>query len=159
MQVFWRLKQGHTKPRVESVFVGRLLLGRLWSALLEAHDEALEPLGLTARQGAVLMNCARGEANTPAELAAFNGLDVSSMSRMLDRLEKKQLVVRARSGKDRRQVVVKVTPKGQALLRRGVPVAARVAAKAWRNVTEEERKALHSIVYKILGNLGHLQKS
>jgi DNA-binding MarR family transcriptional regulator len=153
------LKHDQIKPDVDSVFVGRLLLGRAWSALQEAYDKAVEPLGLTGRQGGILMNCVRGEANTPAELAAFNALDISSMSRMLDRLEKKELITRSRDGKDRRQVTVTATPKGRALLRKATPVASRVAIRAWRNVTEEERKALRSIVYKILENLGHLQES
>lgn len=149
---------GSRRPpvEIESVFVGRLLLGRAWSALQEAYDKAVEPLGLTGRQGAILMNCVRGEANTPAELAIFNALDISSMSRMLDRLEKKGLVTRSRIGKDRRQVTVTVTPRGRALLRRATPIAAQVAVKAWRNVTEREKKLLRNIVYKVLGNLGHL---
>lgn len=143
----------------DSVFVGRLLLGRAWSALQEAYDKAVEPLGLTGRQGAVLMNCVRGEANTPADLAAFNALDISSMSRMLDRLEKKGLIRRSRNETDRRQVTVTATPKGRALLRRATPVAAQVAVKAWRNVTEREKRILRTIVYKVLGNLGYLKKS
>ena len=102
------------------------------------------------------MNCVRGEANTPAELAAFNALDISSMSRMLDRLEKKGLITRSRNGKDRRQVTVKATPKGRALLRKATPIAAQVAMNAWRNVTEQEKKVLHDIVYKILRNTGHI---
>ena len=105
------------------------------------------------------MNCARGEAYTTAELAVYNGLDISSMSRMLDRLEKKGLLTRSRSGTDRRKVSVRLTRKGHALLRKGIPLAARVAANAWRNVTEREKKVLRDIVYKILGNTGHLQKS
>ena len=148
-----------SSEEIESVFVGRLLLGRAWSALQEAYDKAVEPLGLTGRQGAVLMNCVRGEANTPAELAIFNALDISSMSRMLDRLEKKKLITRSRNGKDRRQVTVTVTSKGRALLRKATPIAAQVAVEAWRNVTEREKKLLRNIVYKVLGNLGHLQKS
>ena len=129
------------------------------SALLAAHDEVLAPLGLTSRQGMVLLNCARGEANTPVELAFFNGLDVSSMSRMLDRLEKKGLVTRSRSGTDRRKVMVELTPKGVVLLKKAIPLSTEVAKNAWRNVTKQEKKVLRNIVYKILGNTGHLQKS
>jgi hypothetical protein len=79
-----------SRAEIDSVFVGRLLLGRLWSALVGAHDKALEPLGLTWRQGAVLLHCARREANTPAELAFYKGPDISTMSRMLDRHGKMQ---------------------------------------------------------------------
>ena len=150
------LGRSTSKPDVDSVFVGRLLFGRVMSALLEAHDKALAPLGLTSRQGIALMNCARGEATTTAELAVHNGLDISSMSRMLDRLEKKGLLTRSRGETDRRKVTVRLTRKGHALLRKGIPLAARVAVDAWRNVTEREKKILHNIVYKILGNIGRL---
>lgn len=105
------------------------------------------------------MNCARGEANTPVELAMLNGLDVSSMSRMLDRLEKKGLLRRTRTTEDRRKVIVRPTAKGRALVTKATPVAARVAAAAWRGVTEREKQTLREIVRKVLGNLGHVSKS
>ncbi len=144
---------------MESVFVGRLLFGRVISALLDANDKAAAPLGLTGRQGMVLANVARGEATTAIELAAYNGLDISSMSRMLDRLERKKLLQRTRSHLDRRKVVVRLTPKGHALLRKAIPVAAHATTNAWKGVTEREKKTLRTIVHKILRNTGHLQKS
>ena len=144
---------------LDSVFPGRLLLGQVLAALLEAHDKALAQFGVTSRQGIALMNCARGEANTPVELAMLNGLDVSSMSRMLDRLEKKGLLKRSRTAEDRRKVIVRPTAKARALVRKATPVAARVAAAAWRGVTQRERQTLREIVRKILGNLGHVTQS
>lgn len=144
---------------MESIFPGRLLLGRVQGALRAAHDEGVAPFGLTTSQGAVLLNCLRGEANTPAELARLNDLDISSVSRILDRLEKRGLLKRSRTNRDRRQVIVKVTPKGRALVKKATPVAARVAAQAWRNVSEQEKQTLRTIVSKILGNLGHHSKS
>ncbi|MGH9729249.1 MAG: MarR family winged helix-turn-helix transcriptional regulator [Candidatus Acidiferrales bacterium] len=149
------MKSRTPRADLDQVFVGRLLLGRVLGALVDAHDRALAPLGLTAYQGTMLLNCARQEGNTPVELAALNGLYVSTITRMADRLEKKGLLTRTRSRKDRRQVILRITPKGRAVLRKGVPIAQRVALKAWRGVTEQERNALRSIVYKILGNLGH----
>ena len=140
---------------MDVVFPGRLLTGRLTSALLGAHDKALASLGLTARQGIVLLNCSRGEANTPAELAFLNGLDVSTMTRMLDRLERKDLLTRTRSRTDRRKVLVELTPKGNALVRKAIPIGARIAKDAWRGVTTEEKRILRRIVHKILTNLGH----
>ncbi|MGH9864193.1 MAG: MarR family winged helix-turn-helix transcriptional regulator [Candidatus Acidiferrales bacterium] len=124
-------------------------------SLITAHDRALAPLGLTAHQGSMLLNCARQEGNTPAELAALNGLYVSTITRMVDRLERKGLLTRTRSQKDKRQVILRITPKGLAVVHRGIPIAQRVALEAWRGVTEQERNALRSIVDKILRNLGH----
>lgn len=150
-----------SRPRTDfdSLFPGRVLFGRVRNAIRAAHDEALAPFGVTTSQGEALVSCMLGEANTPAELARFTDLDISSISRMLDRLENKGLVTRSRTGKDRRQVIVKITARGRALVKKAVPVAARVAADAWRNVSEQERQTVRNIVSKILGNLGHLQKS
>lgn len=153
------MRSARLESDLDSVFPGRLLLGQVLSAILEAHDRALAPFGITTRQGIALMNCARGEANTPVELAMLNGLDVSSMSRMLDRLEKKGLLSRSRAKEDRRKVIVRVTPRGRALVRKVTPAAARVAARTWQGVTERERQTLRDIVRKILGNLGHVSKS
>jgi MarR family transcriptional regulator, multiple antibiotic resistance protein MarR len=153
------MRSPRLESELDSVFPGRLLLGQVLTVLLQAHDEVLEQFGITSRQGIALMNCARGEANTPVELAMHSALDVSSMSRMLDRLEKKGLIRRSRTREDRRKVIILVTPKGRALLDKATPAAARVAAKAWQGVTERERQTLRDIVRKILGNLGHVSKS
>lgn len=149
------MKRPASRTDLDQAFVGRLLLGRVMGSLITAHDRALAPLGLTTYQGNMLLNCLRQEGNTPAELAALNGLYVSTITRMVDRLEKKGLLTRTRSDKDRRQVILRITPKGRAIVRKAIPVARRVALDAWRGVTEQERNALRSIVDKILRNLGH----
>lgn len=142
---------------VDHFFVGRLLFGRALGALSAAYDRALVDMGLTFHQLTVLLNCARREADTPVTLAELNGVDVSTMSRMVDRLEEKGLLIRHRSRDDRRQVNLRVTAKGQAVLREALPVAQRVALEAWRGVTNHERKALRNLVEKIARNLNQTQ--
>ena len=149
------MDRASTQSDVDPIYVGRLLLGRVMGALSVAYGRALAPWGLTIDQSSLLLNCARREANTPVKLAALNGLDVSTITRTVDRLERKGLLTRTRSRKDRRQVLLRVTPKGRAVLRQARPVARRLAAEAWRGVTEREKKALRSIVQKVLRNLGH----
>lgn len=139
---------------IRRLFVGRLLLTRVTEALEDAHDRALAPLGLTTGQGILLLSCELGEARTPAELARIYGLEASSITRMIERLERKGLLTRAHSRADRRQVLLKVTPRGRRLLRKGLPVAAAVARRAWRDVTAQERKALRRILSKVLSSLG-----
>jgi len=139
---------------VDRFFVGRLLFGRALGALGTAYDRALAASGLTFHQLTVLMNCARREADTPRKLATLNGVDASTMTRMVDRLEKKELLIRRRARNDRRRVLLRVTAKGQAAMRKAVPRAERVALEAWRGVTSQERKALRNLVGKIVENLG-----
>ena len=55
------------------------------------------------------------EVDTPAELCRYLGLDSGSMTRMLDRLEQKGLILRNRCPDDRRQVRLGLTADGQRL--------------------------------------------
>lgn len=142
------------KPEQLDPFVGRVTLNPLIAALWEAHDAALEPLGLTAKQAAMLASLKLGEAHTAVELARMYGIEMSSVTRMFDRMERKELLVRERSGDDRRKVLVRLTPAGHAAVEAALPLATEVALRAWGNVTAEEREMLHRVVDKVLNNLG-----
>ncbi|EFQ62587.1 MULTISPECIES: MarR family winged helix-turn-helix transcriptional regulator [Pseudomonas] len=92
-----------------------LLLGR--AAILKDRiiDTHMEPHGITAAQFKVLIIMAQFGVDTPAELCRHLSLDSGSMTRMLDRLEQKDLLSRKRSELDRRQVQLVLTPDGQRL--------------------------------------------
>lgn len=88
-------------------------LTRARQALVERMDHALAPLGLTAQQIGVMLLLARGEARTPLELSRRLSYDSGSMTRMLDRLEKKGLLARCRSSEDRRVIELTLTERGR----------------------------------------------
>ena len=92
-----------------------LLLGR--AAILKDRiiDTHMEPHGITAAQFKVLIIMAQFGVDTPAELCRHLSLDSGSMTRMLDRLEQKDLLSRKRSELDRRQVQLVLTPDGRRL--------------------------------------------
>ena len=92
-----------------------LLLGR--AAILKDRiiDTHMEPHGITAAQFKVLIIMAQFGVDTPAELCRHLSLDSGSMTRMLDRLEQKDLLSRKRSELDRRQVQLVLTQDGQRL--------------------------------------------
>ena len=72
----------------------------------------MQPLDLTAMQWAPLLLLSEGKGNTAAELARAMDIDTGAMTRMLDRLEAKGLVVRTRSASDRRVVHLELTGDG-----------------------------------------------
>src|ERR1700693_3654722 len=73
------------------------LLGRARGSLLTGLDGQLEPFGLNAMQFGVLKHLAEGAAHTAADLCRRMHYDTGSMTRILDRLEHKGLVGRARA--------------------------------------------------------------
>ena len=92
-----------------------LLLGR--AAILKDRiiDTNMETHGNTAAQFKVLIIMVQFGVDTPAELCRNLSLDSGSMTRMLDRLEQKDLLSRKRSELDRRQVQLVLTAEGQRL--------------------------------------------
>ena len=82
------------------------------NVLVERTDRAVAHLGLTTQQIGVILLLSRGRATTPFELSRAMSYDSGSMTRMLDRLEKKGLIARSRSDKDRRVVKLGLTPQG-----------------------------------------------
>lgn len=141
------------QPRYDAPFIARLLLPKVVARAFETQDRALAAAGLTARQALVLLSCDLEEANTMAELASLYGLEASSITRLVDRLEKKRLIERTRSRSDRRKTVLSLTPRGKDALQRAVKIASPIAVAMWKGVSKKERKALAEIVTKVLNNL------
>jgi len=139
--------------RYDAPFIARLLLPRVVAAGFEMQDRALAPIGLTARQALILLSCDLGEAGTAAELAELYGLEASSITRLVDRLEKKRLIERTRSREDRRKTILSLTQRGQAALKEAVRIATPNAIAMWKGVSEKERKSLAVIINKVLKNL------
>ena len=141
------------QARYDAPFIARLLLPKVVGQIYEVQDRALAQIGLTTRQALILLSCDLKEAGTAAELAALYGLEASSITRLLDRLEKKRLIDRTRSRSDRRKAILVLTARGKAVLHRAVKIAGPIARTTWKGVTEEERKTLAAIVTKVLNNL------
>ncbi|MCK6188433.1 MULTISPECIES: MarR family transcriptional regulator [unclassified Pseudomonas] len=127
-----------------------LLLGR--AAILKDRiiDTHMEPHGVTAAQFKVLIIMAQFGVDTPAELCRHLSLDSGSMTRMLDRLEQKNLLSRQRSELDRRQVQLVLTADGQRLADMLPHIGAKALNQLAGALEPGELEALERILKKIL---------
>lgn len=127
-----------------------LLIGR--AALLKDRiiDTHMEPHGITAAQFKVLIIMAQYGVDTPAELCRHLSLDSGSMTRMLDRLEQKNLLGRQRSASDRRQVQLVLTEDGQRLADMLPHVGAQALNELASALEPGELRTLEQILKKIL---------
>lgn len=110
----------HTKAAVLGILRAADVLRRRGTALLAPYD-------LTIQQFNVLriLRGARPEGLCTLTIAERMIEQTPGITRLIDRLEAKQLVVRVRSDEDRRQVWCRITPAGlQLLARLDGPVAA-----------------------------------
>src|SRR5712691_1500255 len=88
---------------------------RLRPALLRLARELrreTESLGITGRQATLLSLIREHRGLSLRELAALERISAPSLSGHVDRLERAGLIVRERSGGDRRRVGLRVTDQG-----------------------------------------------
>lgn len=85
----------------------------------EQGARALEPLGITGRQLAVLVVLDAAEPLSQLEAAGRLGVDRTTMVALVDELEELGLVARRKSAADRRKNIVELTDRGHETLERG----------------------------------------
>ena len=81
-------------------------------SLLKRIDLEMQGHDLTAMQWRPLLIISKGKGDTAALLAKEMGMDTGAITRMLDRLQSKGLVIRKRSELDRRVVHLELTEEG-----------------------------------------------
>jgi DNA-binding MarR family transcriptional regulator len=92
------------------------LMKRVMLSIVSQVDKRLDVHGLTSAQWGPLLRLRTAGPCTVVELARWLQVDAGAMTRLLDRLEKKQLCKRVRSTADRRVVQVELTPEGEAAI-------------------------------------------
>nr|WP_255556826.1 MarR family transcriptional regulator [Sodalis sp. dw_96] len=102
-----------TPDDVDTVYTWGRNINRLNCAKDRFLERYLAPYDITAAQFKVMLLMNQKRASTSAELCRCISLDSGAMSRMLDRLENKNMIMRVRSTADRRQHHLALTEKGQ----------------------------------------------
>ncbi len=94
-------------------------MGRLLNTLSEAAcglaEDFLRPYEVSLAQWVVLSALWRRDGLSVSELSEYSGKKTAALSRLLDRLEDKELVRRAGVEDDKRSVKIHLTKKGQGL--------------------------------------------
>ena len=145
--------QHFTPENFQTCTIG-MLLGRAALVKDRILDSHLQDYGVTAAQFKVLIIVAQYNVDTPAELCRYLGLDSGSMTRMLDRLEQKDLIARSRCPQDRRQVRVGLTDEGRTLADRLPHIGAAAMNELVGILAPDELATLTSILTKVLLNAG-----
>lgn len=135
------------------------LIRRIIALMSQSVERELEPTGLTDAQWKPLLKLYMGWASTVAELARTCELDAGSMTRLLDRLEAKQLCRRVRSSDDRRVVNLELTDAGRTAAQEIPVVLSRVQNAHLAGFSVEEWQTLKSYLRRILDTAQTIQAS
>ncbi|MBT9432745.1 MarR family transcriptional regulator [Candidatus Sodalis endolongispinus] len=145
----------HFAPeQLEAVFQ----LGRNIHRLNSDKDRLLEtwllPHDITAAQCKVmLLMCHEGIA-TSADLCRRMNLDSGATSRMLDRLENKNMLARVRCTDDRRQMRLSLTDTGRAFCRQLPSIITHTLNDLMAPLTPAEMKEFTRLLNKLVGPAG-----
>jgi DNA-binding MarR family transcriptional regulator len=122
------------------------------SSLTRRVDAHMQPLELTGMQWEPLMLIWLKRADTVAARARVSQGGVPSMTRMLDRLEQKDLLRRERSALDRRVVNLHLTPKGKKIANKIWPIVVEGMNVHLDGFKKEELNQLNELLGRMLTN-------
>lgn len=136
------------------------LMTRLKVEMLAALDRALagdpylSSLGVTAAQFVVIVRLVGAGKKSASDLCKELSYDAGAMTRMIDRLENKGLVRRARCVKDRRLIYLELTEAGQAAYPKMIEVSVAVLNRFLRGFSRDEAQHLKEFLSRMLQNAG-----
>lgn len=149
-----RILAGKPARHRDAVAASRLLLHT--ATLLERRvDETLAPFALHMREYLALhlLSDSVHEPLRPSDLGVSLDATRTQVTRLLDGLEKKGLLVRTQDAQDRRSLQLALTPAGTQLLQRCVPVVQQVYLQAWACLGEQATRLLQQQLRQVHSGL------
>lgn len=132
-----------------------LLTGRTFVALGRALQRNFKAGGvdLSQEQWTLLAELWKEEDITQHELALRTYRDKPAVTRLLDNLEKKRLVLRTGDKNDRRVNLISLTPEGKDLQKLATETVNRTISEAVEGLTEQDLVHFKAIMYRVFENL------
>lgn len=134
------------------------LLNRAGARIATAFGEEIRPLGATLQIWRVLAALREQDGRRMGDLSSTTSIDVSTLTRLVDNMEKKDLVARQRDPQDARAVVLNVTPAGRRLTARILPIAERYEKVALQGFDSAEAEQLKAALRRLYANMDGLKK-
>ena len=128
------------------------LVKRVRSMLSMAVEREIAEDDVTYEQWGVLLMIMTQRGDTAAVLARGMECDTGSMTRMLDRLEAKDLIVRTRSTDDRRRVQLELTASGKRLAEKLVAAIVKVLNNHLDGFSVDELELFKGFLRRMLAN-------
>ena len=134
------------------------LLNRAGVRLAVNFGRHLKPLGVGIQEWRVLAALAAHGSQRLSDLAALTSIDLSTLSRLVGRMVRARLVARGRVNGDRREVRVRLTPRGRRITRGIIPMARRYEQIALAGFSPAEATALKRQLIRLYANLDRLSR-
>jgi DNA-binding MarR family transcriptional regulator len=127
-------------------------LNKARNLIMMEMDAALKEVDISSQQMGILLSLRQQLASTPFELSKLLGIDTGLMTRMLDKLEAKDLIVRSRDDEDRRVVNLSLTSSGKAVAARIPEIAPVVLNDRLKKFTKAELDEFRRLLRKFVND-------
>jgi MarR family transcriptional repressor of emrRAB len=126
------------------------------SAGMEAAEEAwlkAHQLGLSEFRTLIMLYSSPGQQAHPSDLCQWATLKPTNMTRIVDALLQRGLVTRRPSDKDRRCIILEVTPDGARLIRKLLPMLHPNVTAMLQGFSRAEHRQMGILLQKLIDNI------
>jgi DNA-binding MarR family transcriptional regulator len=134
------------------------LLNRAGARIAAAFNAEMRQIGASLQIWRVLAALREQDGRRMGDLSKTTSIEVSTLTRLVDNMEKDGLVMRRREAGDARAVSLHVTPVGRRLTQRIVPIAERYEAVALKGFTASEIAVLKKALRRLYDNMDALER-
>ncbi len=131
------------------------VVGRAGRTLAHRLNQNFEKAGhnVTCEQWAILMNLWQKNGQSQKELAGCTCKDKTSITRLLDGLEKRNLVVRTPDLADGRQKLIYLTNKGKDLQQALLALVQKTLLESQRSIAKKNLEICKQVLRQVVANL------
>jgi DNA-binding MarR family transcriptional regulator len=134
------------------------LLNRAGARIAAAFNADMRQIGASLQVWRVLAALREKDGRRMGDLSETTSIEVSTLTRLVDNMEKDGLVVRRRDSGDARAIALHVTASGRRLTQRIVPIAERYEAVALKGFTAGEVAVLKKALRRLYENMDALDR-
>jgi DNA-binding MarR family transcriptional regulator len=120
--------------------------------VVRKYKPFLDELDLTYTQYIAMMVLWEHESMNVKELGSKLYLDSGTLTPLLKKLEAKGYITRCRCKEDERNLIIQITPQGDALKEKAAAIPDQMTEK-WVNLSKEEIKTTYHSLYKLLSQV------
>jgi DNA-binding MarR family transcriptional regulator len=133
------------------------LLNRAGAKIADAFGKVARQHGISLQMWRVLAALHQQDGQSVGSLASHTSIDISTLSRLLDQMQKKRLLLRRRDGADQRSITIHRAAAALAITEKLIPVALAYESKALAGLTRSEEKSLKALLRRVYENLDGLK--
>ena len=129
----------------------------LISSYLQKELARVGCVGIVPSHGEILFNLFQNEEMTMTELSNEISKDRSTVTALVAKLIKKEMVIYVENPEDMRSKKVRLTDKGNLFRREFVNISNNMDEKLWNNISKDEKETFIKVMLKMKDNFTNME--